>query len=71
MAFLHPLHPLADGQDGITTFLQFWRYNRLYFGLLLENEARKKGNNFFGLIGGKGVFEDQFGQDEFAGRVDL
>ena len=44
---------------------------RLRLGLFLENKAGEKGDHLGGLVVGKDVVEDQLGQDELVGRVDL
>lgn len=40
-------------------------------GFFAEDKGGEEGDDFFGLIFGEDVFEDEFGKDEFASRVNL
>ena len=44
---------------------------RLDISLLLEDEAGQQSHDLFRLVVGEGVFEDQLGQNELIGRIDL
>ena len=47
------------------------RDNRLDVGLLLEDEAGEERDDFFGVVGGKGVFKNELREDELVSGVDL
>jgi hypothetical protein len=58
-------------EENLTNLLKSWRQQRHVLRLLLEDEAGKQSDDFFGLILGEDVVEDEFGKNEFVRGVDL
>ena len=51
--------------------LEFRSEERLAVRFLLEDEAREKRNDFLRLIRSESILENQFGEDQFVGGIDL
>lgn len=62
---------LRDRDAKATNLQQPWRQFRLDLSLLLEDEARKKGDDLLGLVRCEGVLQDELREDKFVRRVDL
>ena len=45
--------------------------DRFAVGLLLEYERGEERDDFFGVVGGEGVFKNELREDELISRVDL
>ena len=71
MPILHALDPVGDRDDGLAALLEPGRDERLDVGLFLEDEGGEERDDFFGRVGPEGVLEDELGEDEFVGGVDL
>lgn len=71
MRLLYPLHTIGNSHNCISAFDQFGWDNRLDVGLFLEDEAGEEGDDFFGFVCCECILEDEFGEDEFVGGVDL
>ena len=70
-SILHPPDLFCDVEDDLLPLLEAIRHDRLDVGLLLEDEAREESDNLFGLVVGENILEDELGEDEFVGGVDL
>ena len=68
---LHPPNLLCDVEDDAFAFLEPGWEVRLDVGFLLEDKAREEGDDLFGRVVGEDVFEDELGEDELVGGVDL
>ena len=71
MSVLYPLDAVRDRHDGLQPFLQLRWDDGLDVRLLLEDEAREQCDDLLGIVRGERVLEDEFGEDELVGRVDL
>lgn len=71
-----------ETSDGVSPRLERPRWRQAYLDeprrqlgldlrLLLEDKAGEKGNDLFRLIRGESVLQDELGEDELVGRVDL
>ena len=71
MPILHALDPVGDRDDRLAALLEPGRDERLDVGFLLEDEGGEEGDDFFWRVGAEGVLEDELGEDELVGGVDL
>ncbi|KAJ2987962.1 hypothetical protein NUW54_g9270 [Trametes sanguinea] len=68
---LHALDAVRDGHDRLETLLQLRRNDGLDGRLLLEDEAGEERDDFFRLVCGQRILEDELREDELVRRVDL
>ena len=62
---------LGNLDDHVLALFQARREGRLHVGLFLEDEGGEQRDDFFGREVGQHVFEDELGEDELVGAVDL
>ena len=71
MVDLRGVDALGDRDDGGFAALEFRRQRGFAVGLLLEDEGGEQGDDFLWLVVGEDVVEDEFGQDQLVGGVNL